>query len=341
MKKAWVFLFALVLLIASVPLFAEGAAPKWTNWSEGIVYPFYQVGTAPATNGVGPSWIGAGAYQGWYFNYDGNNYGYATVFEFGDATFAGVSFYSVYFKMFDMIKVTLGKPNVRDYRITDKINGNGWNALFNWGDAHGLAIQATPVAGLSLGLGLYVPNTTASANAVALDFAKNFGLGASYAIPDVATIAVDYRADKSQFAIGANITAIKDIGITASYQADFANSAQLKHNAFVSASAAFAPITVAFSGVVKLAATMNYAAEVDLQYAMAPFALGITAGYDNGAGWVGSGDGIAGDGISFRPYIAANFDNGSSLKVGFVYAGGSTNPAVAQMGIPIVYTWAF
>jgi hypothetical protein len=344
MKKASVILFALVMLAASIPLFADGApVAKWTNWSEGIIYPYYQVGSAAASNGVGPNWAGTGSYQSWALGYDGNNYGYSSIFEFGDAAFAvaNLSWYQAYYKMFDMVKLTFGKPNIRDYRLTDKINGNGYNALFNWGDQHGLAVQVTPVAGLSVALGLYVPNVAAGTNLAALDYANNFGAAFSYAIPDMATIAVDYRGDLKQVSVGANITAVKDIGVVVSYQADFSNSAQLVSKAFVSASAAFAPVTVAADFAMKYATALNFAVEADVQYAMAPWTIGVTVGYDDGLAWVGSGMGLPGDGLSFFPYVAAGFDNGSSVKIGFVYAAGSGASPVATMGLPILYTFAW
>jgi len=346
MKKASVFLVALVLIVASAPLFADGAAAKWTNWGEGIVYPYFATGTAAANNGWGPNWDGAaqpGADQEWTWAYDGNNYGYAMTTEFGGGhAFApAISWWQAYYKFFDMLKVTFGQPNMRDYRLTSKIEGFGYNAIFNWGDQTGLAVQLTPVAGLSLAAALYVPMVDVTKNTAALDFVNAFGVAGSYAIPDMATIAFDYRADKKQLSVGANVTAVKDIGIVIEYQADFSNSAQLVNSAFASVSAAFAPVNVAVDAGIKSGATLAYSAELDLQYAMGMWVLGATAGYDTGTGINGSGTGVPGSGVTVYPYVKANFDNGSNVKIGFIYASGSGTSPVAQMGLPILYTIAF
>jgi len=40
--------------------------------------------------------------------------------------------------------------------------------------------------------------------------------------------------------------------------------------------------------------------------------------------------------------VKAAFDNGSSLKVGFVYASADSNGASnAVIAVPIIYVWAF
>jgi len=358
MKKAWVFLFALVLLFASVSVFADGAAAKWTNWGEGILYPYIQVGTAAASNGWGPNWdTKPGVDQEWTFAYDGNNYGYAATFEFGGNQFATgtsaadgpLTWWQAYYKFFDIAKLTFGKPNIRDYRLTTKIEAYGYNALFNWGDNNGMALQLMPMAGLSLGVALYVPSVNATLNTTALDFANNIGAGASYAIPDMATIAVDWKQagganGTKQFYVGVNVTAIKDIGIVAAYQADYSSSANLINSAFASVSAAFAPITVAVDAGLKMTASpsnLYYSGELDLQYAMGMWVIGATVGYDTGTGINGSGTGYPASGLQIYPYVKANFDNGSNVKVGFLYAGGTGTSPVATMGIPVLYTVAF
>jgi hypothetical protein len=221
-----------------------------------------------------------------------------------------------------------------------------------------MAVQLMPMAGLSVGVALYVPFDNAfdykfgtakvlnPANTAALDFANNIGAGFSYAIPDMATIAVDWKqaggaTGTKQLSVGVNVTAVKDIGIVLAYQADYSSSAQLVNNAFASVSAAFAPITVAVDAGLSMAATLTYSAEVDVQYAMGMWVLGATAGYDTGTGINGSGTGVPGGGVSVYPYVKANFDNGSNVKIGFIYAGGTGTSPVAQMGLPILYTVAF
>ncbi len=90
----------------------------------------------------------------------------------------------------------------------------------------------------------------------------------------------------------------------------------------------------------------------------APFSIGATVGYDGGTGWLNQGIGNyqtvnAWNGLEIYPYVKANFDNGSSLKIGVVYTSGGVNgtysvPGVfsndasqSVLAVPIIYVWSF
>jgi hypothetical protein len=156
MKKTSVILVALLLLLAGVSLSAEG---KWTNWSEGILYPFYKVGDADATAGWGPiDWASAGGatgqYAEWTFAWDGDNLGFTATLAFDGKDFALLNRFGIYYKFFNnMLKLTMGAPRI-EYRYTTKIEGGGVTRLIN-GD-YGAVLEATPIQGMSVGEDLYV-----------------------------------------------------------------------------------------------------------------------------------------------------------------------------------------
>jgi len=143
-------------------------------------------------------------------------------------------------------------------------------------------------------------------------------------------------------------------GLTANgdLQANLTNSSNTVISAFVSASTTLIePVTLAVDiALTNTSSPSNtaYAFEVDVQYVvMAPWTIGVTAGYDGGSAsniqtnWFNQG---VGDwtGIEVWPYLKANFDNGSYFKIGVVYGSkdkaGNSNAIIA---VPIYYVWSF
>lgn len=336
MKKVCVILVALLLLVG-MSLSAEG---KFTMWGEGILYPFYKVGDADATAGWGPDgWAPAGdggPYNEWHFGYDGDNYGFYSVwaFEGKDLDAAPLHRFAAWYQPFDIVKVTLGAPRVADYRLATKVEGAGYTRLMN-GD-YGMALQLMPFEGLSLGAAMFVDTVDD-----ALDIGNNFGLGASYTFTDIAKVVAQFRSDIEEMSFGADIMALEGIGLVAAYAINW-SAADLAHSAFVSASMSLGPVAL------KADAAMTYMTEFDVgvvlngEFALDKLALGASIGYDTAAVIVGSGEGTPGAGFSLFPYVKANFANDSYLKVGFVYASGNATTAdTAIMGIPILYVVAF
>lgn len=344
MKKASLILVALLLLVG-MSVSAEG---KWTNWGEGILYPFYKVGDLDATAGWGPGWVGgvSGAYTEWNLAYSGEDFGYYAVWAFdGSANNLGLTRWAAWYQ-FGMVKATLGAPRVSDYRPASFIEGNHTGRLIDAN--YGMVLQAMPVDGLSLGAAMYVPDVAPSAGV--MDWGKAFGFGASYALPDVATLYASARLDAEWVNASVNVTALEGIGLMASVAYDFTDG---EDGIFGLASVKMAagPVNLAIDAGLKTNGgtafdTMVFGANLDVQYPINDkWVVGIMGGYDNGAGLVGGGEGTPGAGVSAFPYLKALFGD-NYVKIGFVYAGGfdahdSVAAVEAIMAIPIMFVYAF
>lgn len=352
MKKAALILVALLLLVG-VSLSAEG---KWTNWGEGIMYPIYKLGSADLTAGWGPvGWAPAGAnaaanpslYQQWDFAYDGDNFGFLAELEFNGSDFAtALHHFGVYFKPFDMLKITMGAPRISDYKVGTFIEGAHTGRVMD--GTYGAIVQLMPVDGLSVGAAVYVPN--ADPSTFTMDWEKAFGFAASYAIPNIATVLAQARLDQEWVEGTVDVKALQGIGLMASFKYDWTAGEEGIY-ALASAKGTVGPVNLALDAGLKnnvgtLFDTMAFAADVNAQYAInMTWALGATIGFDNGAGVVGSGEGTPGNGISLFPYVKAMFGD-SYLKVGFVYAGGydardSLAAADAVIAVPVLYVISF
>jgi len=373
MKKAWIFLIALALLAFSMPIFADApAAGSFHAWNQGNFYPVFVWGSNSATSGWGPSWDNVKSIdQEWTFSYDGNNYGFNATFEFGGDNFANtgnpataapsISWFATYYKFGDLVKVTLGKPRFNDYTDFSVIEGQNFK---RFGDSDFMGIfQVFPTPGLTLAAALYTPDVGAVANAMAGvsgDYGNNFGVAASYAAPNLASVKVLYRASEATLGGAAtklvsgsvNVSAMKGLTAEAGVQADISNSSNTVLMAWLSGGTTmFAPLTVNADLALKNSSSPSqtaYFAEIQGEYVvMAPWSLGVQLGYDGGSatgvkvGWYGGGSGDW-TGLQIWPYVKAAFDNGSSLKVGFVYASAdSAGASNAVIAVPIIYVWAF
>jgi hypothetical protein len=374
MKKACIILIALALLALSVPTFAEPpAAGSFHAWNQGNLFPYYKIGSADAVWGWGPQWDSApGPDQEWTFAYDGTNYGFNGTFEFGGDQFVlgstnggqPLSWFGTYYKFGELAKVTIGKPRVSDYTEFSQMEGNNVAARFMDSD-WGALLQLFPVTGLSIGAVAYVPNVNAATTTFKVaDIGKNFGLAASYAIPNIAKISVDWRTiafanagggagvpdtptavgPTQLLGLGLNVSALKGFGLNAGFQMNMSNL-NTPTKLFVSASTGMiAPISIALDFALAKAANTFYAVEGDVSLPlMNSWSVGARIGYDTGVGWFNQGVGDW-NGFELWPYITKAFDNGSSFKVGFVYASGSTATGATKLAVtavPVIYVWAF
>jgi len=204
MKKAWIFLIAMALLAFSMPIFADApAAGSFHAWNQGNLFLYWQQGSASSTWGWGPQWdVVPGLDQEWTFSYDGNNYGFNATFEFGGDAFgsgtgipAAISWFATYYKFGDLVKVTIGKPRFNDYTEFSQIEGNNYK---RFGDSDWMAIaQLFPTPGASIAAAFYVPGVDAYGNTNSADYAKNFGIAGSYAIPNMVSIKAMYRVNEA------------------------------------------------------------------------------------------------------------------------------------------------
>jgi len=235
-----------------------------------------------------------------------------------------------------MLKITLGAPRVADYRLATKVEGFGYTRLMN-GD-YGMALQVMPIEGLSFGAAMFVDPLAVP---VALDIVNNFGLGASYTFTDIAKVVAQYRADIKEISVGVDIMALEGIGLVVGYAANW-SAVDLAHSAFLSASIGLGPVALKADTAVVYMTDFDFGAVLNGEFAIDKLALGASIGYDTATVIVGSGEGTPGFGFSLFPYVKANFDNDSYLKVGFVFASGNgSNGNVAEMGVPILYVVAF
>ena len=207
-------------------------------------------------------------------------------------------------------------------------------------------LQLFPVSGLSIAAALYMPSgaqAVAAVNAaggVSPDYGSNFGIAAAYAMPDLLSVKLMYRTNETTmgatatavklFSAGVNVSAVKGLTLNGDVQANLSNSSNTVISGFVSVGTSmFAPLTAAVDVAVVNSSSpsaTNYAIEANLEYTvMAPWAVGANIGYDSGSatgghvGWFNQG---VGDwtGFEIYPYVKASFDNGSSVKIGVVYA---------------------
>jgi hypothetical protein len=366
MRKAWLLLLVVALTAVSVSAFADGA---WTAWNQGNFYPYISFNSNPGIAGWGPNYdANGGIDQEWTFAYAGKNYGFNMTTEFGNTpgavagsasqAFGGISWFGTWFKLFDMVKVTLGMPRIGDYQQFTNIEGANFA---RFGDSDwGAYVQVTPIENLSIGLVDYVPgiSATSAPGASPVLFGNGFGAAVMYTLPNVVVLQAQYKAistaagDKKAAQAGFNLTAMKGLGVNGAVNLDFSSAAQLAIGVLLSAKLAMDPITVALDARLSSAAAFHYGVEAQLEYAMGMWSLGAQIGYDEG---VGLFNGNVGDwgGFELYPYVKAGFDNGSSLKIGFLYASGMgtaggfatwngvTTAQKSVIAVPIVYVWAF
>lgn len=344
MKKASVILVALLLLVGM----SVSAQSKWTVWGEGIMYPFYKVGDADAGAGWGPINWGTdtgsvtGQYNQWTFAYDADNFGYYAVFAFDGKAFGAIDLarFAAYYKFGSLVKLTMGAPRI-NYTAFSFIEGNH---LGRWNNgSYATALEAFPIEGLSVGAEVIVDNVDPELN-LGPDWGKMLGFAASYVLPNIATIYANTRLDQEYFNVSADVTALKDIGIMAGLKYTWTDGASGIF-ALAGAKMPVGPAKVALEAALQTNAGLSadvfaFGVDVDGQYALNDkWNVGVTVGYDNGVGNVGSGEGTPGAGFSVFPYLKAGFGD-SYVKFGFVYASGFDNDigvVDATMAIPIMY----
>lgn len=341
MKKLLIVLLALTVIgMFAVAQDAPKPVSSITAWNEGIFNLYNQSGSADATATVGPAWAGTGVFQEWYIGYAGNNYGFNSTIDMDTNTGLSTASFiqaSAYYNFGDMLKLTLGRVRDGTYRAAGAlIEGGMVTRMAN--NEEGVLIQVAPIAGLSVGAFANIASTGIQKVA---DYSTKLNVGASYAMPDMFKATVTYRTIDKIFNAGASITAIKPVSIVVGFQSQDSNM-------YVYGSVGTkVGDSLAVNADVKYnkAAKTGFAAEGSAEYAMGQFALGARFGYDdgNGAGLLGNNDNIGAGvtGLYLYPYAAANFDNGSSVRLGLVYGSGAGTGNTSLIQIPLLYVWAF
>ncbi len=394
MKKLVVLLLALAVIGLAVYADDAMAAPapqgQFHAWNYGMMMTYASVDGGPASVGWGPSWDpNYGIDQEWTFSYDGKNYGYSGTFEFGMGNFGQsttggngeISWFNTYYKFGDVAKVTLGKLDIGDYRWTTFIEGAA-NARFGQRDYAGM-LQVYPISGLSLAVLQRVPGDTTAwgpgpsedatnysygTNADA-DYQQNLNLAASYEMKDTFKAYVAWNNSANEVSVGVNLMATKPLTVQVVYDDDY--TAPVKTSTVwltagytmgalaLTLDAGYANGINQYQAGGSLSDTLSaMAGEVQIEYTFGQYAVGAKIGYDDGKGMgLFNGQAAGWTGFEAWPYIKANFDNGSNISIGILYASGANNggevlnsaswnagtPGYSKslFAVPIAYTWAF
>jgi hypothetical protein len=319
-----------------------------------------------------------GVDQEWGFSYDsvkdknGNSYGFSATLEFGGPTLLnpyGWSWYETYFKFGDMVKLNLGDGRI-DYGTSTNIEGADAERFINNGD-YSLDAEFYPVPGLMVALAAYVPQNTTLANstggtiswnniatASGIDYSDNWGIAAKYTVSGTGSILAQYKRTGTSVACSdalvlvADYTAFQNVDLKLQFDAkDIApipTGGTILTTLWLNATWNMAPFTatgvIGYSHLAPITGAVNsFAFEVEPEYALGGgAAVGANIGYDDGQGigLLGSLGSGAWNGFQVWPYVKQNFDNGSYIDVGILYASGA-NGGASVFGIPITYSWAF
>lgn len=336
---------------------AASAQAKLSAWNEGQLYFFEKVGTGAATYGWGPYWNHTcGTDQEWTVSYAGKSYGFSGTIEFGmgditdNASIYDLAWFKTYYQFGDLATLSLGRLRMYDYILPSEIEGLKLGAFAN--KQFGAALQVTPIQGLSLGVFEQVPTSSIYAatytgstpwsnisTAAPIDYLDNLVGGASWAMPGVGTFEAQYSAIAKALNIGARATFGK---VRAQVEYQYSELSGASHEAVASVGTAIGAVSLDSDLAAMYASeTLALAGEVQAEYDLKQWAFGLLAGYDDGKGiqLFGQAQGCW-DGLELYPYAAWNFDNGSSAKLGFVYASGANGHA-SLVALPLTYVWAY
>ena len=351
----------------------------------GELFTYASVGGGGATVGWGPNWDpNHGVDQDWDFTYDGNGFGYAGRFEFAMGNilasttgWGNIKSFKAYYDLGKYVKFTAGQLDVTDYRWSTFIEG-AFNQRFG-GRVFAGMVQVYPVDGLSLAVLENVPGQTLDipgvtnlkaygykdvpgitqaslssyGTTVPADYQDWTNLAASYEMKDVAKFYAAWNNTLQEVSLGVNVSAIKPVSIQVVYDYDYVPLATSTSASTIWATASYTKDALAVSldlgygtGTSWYAQTA-FAFEINPEYTIGKFAVGALLGYDNGYGLgLFGGQDNTWDGAEIYPYVKANFDNGSFVQVGVLYASGSGVAASANGGqsllsIPITYSVSF
>lgn len=370
MRKVVILL--VVFAVIGTAAFADG---KFTAWDYGLAFLYAQVGSGSAQAGWGPNFDapkGDGPDNEWAFSYDGKGYGFSAALEFALALTAGGQpglgigatswqWWGTYFKPFgDVLKITLGAPRI-DYVQWTYIEGYGAYTRYINSDLS-VTAEIKPVTGLTIGLTEFIPwnglpgnNLGMAGTGEPMDFGNNFGLLASYTMDNLGTFTAQYKRQdsapaaatltSSELGIGVAISAIKNFAVNAAFglRTDAAQDSLIGFSA--SAKVTMSPLWVAADVAYKEMTTSlnSFAIEGAAEYDIGMLGVGAQIGYDDGNGVALIGELANGSwaGFELQPYVAANFDNGSYIRLGIVYASGAGPTGSPQsnslIAIPITY----
>jgi len=305
MKKLIVLLLAFAM-VGAVSAQAAAPAPALTFGMYGdLVANLYD---STAAN-VG-SW--GGLYSETYFNYKAKDMGFSATTIGGSDFFAAVRNYSLYYTV-GPVKVLAGKlRETGGARLTSYIDGNGFSTRI------ANVEEGVEVTGTMSGF-------TASVFAPIGTNDYKVAAGVAYAVPNLVTVVGAYRMVNSELSVGVDVKAVK--GLVA--RLGFKNVAAANYiYATAGTSSLVAGLDVGLDADYNLT-TSKFGARVKLEKALAPYAVGVVANYDNGDAWYAVG------GFAVNPYAKWNFAAGDII-LGLTY-----NAVTGAIALPLEFELSF
>jgi len=306
MKRVLVVL--LVLVMGAGLLFAADP-PKWGLGMSGTFTLWDQDGAVGiGATGQDTSFTISGA--------DGD-LSYTATFE-PDSDNWGVDFRNIQgsYSLFDkMLKLTVGKDRISDYRATTFIQGA--NAYTRFANAEwGFALQAYPVTGLSAGVFVKFPEPI-----TLQDYADMLGFGASYAVDGIGTFNVVFRTMDSapmenEFGFSASITAIEILPLVLGYGVKLNGAADPGHTIYFSTKyAATEALSVLLDVKLSYVTVFDYVAELQAAYKLnASWTAGLDLYYGSAGQDYGS---LADGGFCVEPWVKLQVGTNNWLKPSF------------------------
>ncbi len=297
MKKLIVLLLALTMVGA---VFAQDAKPALTFGLYGdAVANLYD--STSATTG---SW--SALYSETYFNYKAKDMGFSATTIGSSDFFAAVRNWSFYYNV-GPVKMLIGKlRETGGARLTSYIDGNGFS---------------TRIANVEEGIELTgtMSGVTASVFAPIGTNDYKVAAGLAYAVPNVVTVVGAYRMVNSELSVGVDVKAVK--GLVA--KVGFKNLPTANYiYATAGSSALVKGLDLGLDADYNLT-TSKFGAKVMVEKAFDPYAVGITASYDNGDAWYGN------SGFAVNPYVQMNF------AAGDIILGVTYNAVTGAIAIPL------
>jgi hypothetical protein len=349
-RQKLVFAFAIIVVCG-----AASAQGKFSAWNQGNLYLYNQVGSTTPSYGWGPDWNNTkGIDQEWTFSYSGKDYGFSGTIEFGmsDIMQSELGWFETHYKFDKFAVLTIGKPRMEDYTVNTDIEG-AFNERFG-NKRFGAALQVTPIQGLSVGIFTQVPTSGVFAKtfngtswqvigtAAPIDYKNNLVGGASYALPKFGNVMAQYSSITKSASVGVRTSIVPKVHIIADYEIGLADTSALTHRLIASAGSSLGPVTLDSDFIYKYAASVSmFAGEAQAEWDSGPYAIGLRLGYDDGKGADLFSHALGSwDGYEIYPYMAKNFDNGSSVNLGIVYATGA-NGHSSLISVPLIYVWCF
>lgn len=307
MKKALVVLLALAFVGAA---FAEdAAAPAPVSKVGAYLYASTNLYDQDGAQSLGPSWLSSGNFADLTLSYSDTAFGFSGTVEYeNDAVNTAFRDYTLWAKPIDMLKVSVGKLRNGDYRLTSYIDGSGFNTRIANAE-YGLMLQATPIAGLSVGVFNYIPASFTyykDGKAQAYEFdVNNLNFGASYTVEGIAKFIVAAKRNPivAYSGVADNLLTVADEGVdgTIIYTDEYFFGADIK-------------------AVEGLTAKVGLTMDLTDAYTTALSTTGVLNNTKWNKIWVSGGYTVAGADIGLDAYYLMNSGTEMYGKVNVAYA---------------------